>query len=614
MPSETDRPPRAPLEKLDGYLPIERHALIGDGAASALVGADGAISWLCLPRMDSPPIFASLLDRRRGGSFVVAPDEVRSASQRYLEDAGVVVTELEGPDGVVEITDALLLRRGADLAEDAPAGRGELLRSVRVRAGRVRLRVEVSPRGGAAVRSIAGGLALQWLGDRSLGLVLSADRPLEGLRSTIDLEHGDGVDLALSWGARVTGTLDRVRPAEALDDTVAAWRRWARCIDYQGPEQAMVRRSAVTLKLLDHVENGAIVAAATSSLPEGIGGVRNWDYRYAWVRDAAFSVHAFRRIGMVSESAGFLSWVLRSIERAGRAAVLYDLDGRLPGHEWCDTDLEGYRSSPPVRWGNGAADQVQHDAYGEVVDCAWQWANAHGNGLPPDVWERIRPLVEEAGAVWDTPDHGIWEVRSDGRLFTYSVAMCQVALDRGARLVRRFGLPGDPDAWEAQARRLAEQILTRAWDDDLGAITESLDLGGSLDASVLALPSREVVAADHPRMVATTEAVCRGLGAGDGLLYRYHPDVSPDGLPGEEGAFLLCSFWLVDVLAKQGRLDDAVELYCSLCARAGPLGLLPEQIDPSTGGFLGNYPQAFSHVGVLASGVLLSRLVGSDGW
>ncbi len=599
-------PPFQPLERTDGYLPIERYGLIGDGTTCALVGADGAIAFMCIPRFDSEAIFASILDHRRGGSFTIAPDDAREGRQWYERDTGVLHTEVRGSSGTVHLTDALLLRRGADLTEDVAAGRAELLRTVEVLAGSVRLVVEVQPRGGAEVSETMNGVNIRWAHDPDLGMHLIADRPLDGLRSVIELHAGERLTVSLRWGKHAADRRRRLSDPP-LEPTIDAWRRWIGRIDYEGPKPELIRRSALTLKMLDHMESGALIAAATSSLPEDIGGVRNWDYRFAWVRDAAFAVHAFRRIGYLDEAFGFLGWVLDSVEEAGRAAVLYDLDGSLPGTEREDADLEGYRGSAPVRWGNGAADQVQHDAYGEIIDCAWQWSKQAGGPFPPQLWERIRPLVDQAGDSWDTPDHGIWEIRSDGRLFTYSVAMCEVALRRGAQLAEKFDLRGDVERWTKLSERLKEEILDRAWDADLETLTENLDQGGTVDASLLALPLRDVIAADHPKMVKTVDAVRRMLGAGEGLLYRYDPDKSDDGLPGHEGAFLLCTNWLVDNLAYQGRIDEAMEIFDSLCGRAGPLGLLSEQIDPSTGAFLGNYPQAFSHVGLISNGVVLDR-------
>ncbi len=426
----------------------------------------------------------------------------------------------------------------------------------------------------------------------------------------ITLKAGQSAHLLLNWrqSCSSASTFD---PERLREDTKLVWRRWLARLNYDGPQEPLVRRSAITIKLLDHFENGAIVAAPTSSLPELIGGTRNWDYRYAWVRDAAFSVYALHRIGLSHEAAGFLGWVLDAVDRDGRPGVMYDLDGRRPPEEREDDELEGYRRSAPVRWGNAAAAQHQHDVYGEILDCAYQWAAHHGT-IPEPLWDRLRKLADAAGKEWRTPDHGIWEVRTSGRPFTYSAALCQVAVDRAVRMAERFGLPGPVDGWRATAEEIRQAILKEAWDERRRSFTEHLG-GGGLDASLLTLPLRRVVAADHPQMVATTKAIMERLGAGRGLLYRYLPDESPDGIAGHEGAFLLCSFWLVDNWAKQGRLDEALELYDSLCSRAGTLGLLPEEIDPATGAFLGNYPQAFSHIGVISSGVNLSRCLRKRG-
>ena len=595
--------PAGPVLRRDGYLPIEAHGLIGDGRGCALVGRDGGISWMSVPRFDSPPLFCGLLDRHRGGEFVTAPEQLRESRQYYLPDTAVLVTEMRGPTGLVELTDGFTVRSGADLTDDTPAARGELLRCVRVLQGWARLRISLRPRGGTDIDRHGGGWRLRTQVP-DLELHLLSGRPLDGLETTLRVEAGEELWLLLRWehGAR---KIRQVDPRPLLDETAAAWRRWSARISYEGPQAELVRRSALTLKLLDHVENGAIVAAATSSLPESIGGVRNWDYRYTWIRDAAFSVFALRRIGLTAEADSFLGWVLDAIEGAGKPRVLYDLDGREPPPERADHDLEGYRRSAPVRWGNAAAEQVQHDVYGEILDCAFQWA-ARGGRVDAALWTHLVELTKTAGAVWTTPDQGIWEVRSPGRPFTYSVAMCQVALDRAARLATRLHLPGDPAAWAAKAAAVRERILHEAWDENRQSLTEQLG-GGGLDASVLALPLRRVLPADDPRMVATATAVADRLGAGNGLLFRYIPEESPDGLPGHEGAFLLCSFWLVDNLLGQGRVDEAGQLYESLCARANLLGLLPEQVDPSDGAFLGNFPQAFSHVGVISSGVALTR-------
>ncbi|MEU4571413.1 glycoside hydrolase family 15 protein [Nonomuraea sp. ATR24] len=604
---DTD-PPFRPVRRADGYPPLEDLGLIGDGDTAALVGLDGSIPWLCLPRFDSEPLVCGLLDQARGGHFTLTADGLLEARQFYEPDTAVLVTELRAPSGLVRITDALALRAGADLSDDAGAGRAELVRSAVVVSGTVRLRAELEPRGGGQARALGSGLEVRALRRPDLRLHLRSNRPLTGLRTEHDLEQGDRLDLVLSWGR--IHRHHRFAPETMLRDTAGAWRRWMAKCGYDGPQAALVRRAVITLKLCDDWVNGSLVAAPTSSLPAPIGGVRNWDYRYTWIRDAAYAVFALRRVGFGEEADAFLGWVLDAFEQSRSPRIMYTLLGAAVPEEVQDAELEGYRRSAPVRWGNGAADQRQHDVYGEVLDCADQWLRP-GRELQPALWSGLAELAEAAASTWRQPDQGIWEVRSEGRVFTYSAGMCQVALDRAAAIGERLGMPGQIASWRREAETLRRVILEESWDERAQCLSEHLDGGGSLDASLLALPLRKVVPAAHPRMAATTAAIAARLSAGDGLLYRYLHESSPDGLPGDEGAFLLCSFWLVDNLILLGERDRAGELYASLCARASPLGLLPEQIDPSTGAFMGNFPQAFSHIGVIASGVNLARSEGS---
>src|SRR5262245_881008 len=606
---ETD-PPFRPVRTHEGYPALEDLGLIGDGATVALVGLDGSIAWLCLPRFDSEPVFCGLLDRERGGTFTIAPDEPTEARQWYQPDTGVLVTELRCPTGLVRLTDALALRSGADLTDDLSAGRGELVRSATVVDGNVRLRVELEPRRGAETWMAASGLRVIPSGRSEVRLHLRSNRALTGPNGTYDLAQGESLNLALSWGR--THRHHRFDVVTMLEDTAAAWRRWMTHFRYEGPQEPLARRAAITLKLCDHWVNGSLVAAPTSSLPAPVGGVRNWDYRFTWIRDAAFTVFALRRIGFGNEADSFLGWVLDAFEQSREPRIMYDLDGSPVPDEWEDPELEGYRRSAPVRWGNGAADQRQHDVYGEILDCADQWVRG-GGPTDPSLWAALAQLADMAGDAWREPDQGIWEVRSEGRVFTYSAAMCQVALDRAAAIGERLGLSEPVPAWRAAADKLRQTVLDGSWDEDAQTLSEHLDGGGSLDASLLALPLRRVLPADHPRMVATAAAISERLSAGDGLLYRYLHHDSPDGIAGDEGAFLLCSFWLVENLAMQGRIDEAEDLYASLCDRASPLGLLSEQIDPSTGEFIGNFPQAFSHIGVIAGGVTIARRSASVG-
>ncbi|HJZ30322.1 MAG TPA: glycoside hydrolase family 15 protein [Hyphomicrobiaceae bacterium] len=592
-----------PVRRFSGYLPLEDLGLIGDGATTALVGRDGSVPWLCVPGFDAEPLFCGLLDHARGGHFSVTPEGLLEARQLYETDTGVLRTELRTVSGVVRITDALLLRSRADLTDDAPADRGEPVRSVAVLAGTARIEVRVEPFGGAQARPAFSGLEVRAFSRPDIRLHLRANRPLTGLESVHDLAEGDRLDLVLSWGR--FHRHHRFDADAMLRETAEAWRRWMTKFSYCGPQEAMVRRAAITLKLCDHWANGSLVAAPTSSLPAPVGGSRNWDYRYAWIRDAAFAVFALRRIGFASEADAFLGWVLDAFEQSRWPRIMYTLAGGPVPDEQEDTRLAGYRNSAPVRWGNGAVDQRQHDVYGEVLDCADQWVRGGGQ-LEPTLWSRLAGLAEAAGRTWRQPDQGIWEIRSEGRVFTYSAALCQVALDRAAAIAERLDLSAPVAQWRSAAANIRTAILEEAWDHAAQTLCEHLG-GGGVDASLLALPLRHVIPANHPRMVATTRAITDRLGAGGGLLYRYRHHDSPDGIPGDEGAFLLCSFWLVDNLVGQGRIDEAEDLYASLCARASPLGLLSEQINPSTGDLTGNFPQAFSHIGVIASGVTLAR-------
>ncbi|MEU1036691.1 glycoside hydrolase family 15 protein [Streptomyces mirabilis] len=597
-------PPFRPVRRREGYLPLEDLGLIGDGTTAALVGLDGSIPWMCLPRFDADPLFCGLLDQAHGGHFTLAPEELVEARQRYEPDTAVLTTELRSATGLVRITDALTLRSGADLTDDSPADRAELVRSAVVLDGNVRLRMDLEPRGGGQAQALFSGLEVRPSRRPDLRLHLRSNRPLTGLHSTHDLRQGERLDLVLSWGR--FHRHHRFDTDAMLQGTAGAWRRWMQHFQYAGPQEPLVRRAAITLKLCDDWANGSLVAAPTSSLPAPIGGIRNWDYRYAWIRDAAFAVFALRRVGFGGEADAFLGWVLDAFEYSRRPRIMYALDGSPVPDEVEDAELEGYQRSAPVRWGNGAADQRQHDVYGEILDCADQWLRSGGE-IQPALWASLAKLADAAEQAWRQPDQGIWEVRSEGRVFTYSAGMCQVALDRAATISERLGLPGKVAEWRASADELRRLILDRAWDEEAQTLSVHLDGGGALDASLLALPLRQVVPADHPRMVATATAVAERLSAGGGLLYRYLHKESPDGLTGDEGAFVLCSFWLVDNLIGQGRIDEAEELYASLCARASPLGLLSEQIDPSTGEFMGNFPQAFSHIGITASGVNLAR-------
>ncbi len=373
-----------PLRPVDGYLPLEDHGLIGDGATAALVARDGTVVWLCAPRFDSPPVLCALLDTARGGHFKIALEGLTGSRQAYEPDTGVLVTELRSADARVRVTDAMTFVAGAHLMDEREAARGELLRKIEVLRGPATLLIELAARSSAVT-----------------DVELDSTMSLHGRSTEVTLATGAVEWVALRWGRPD----DHAGFDEVLDRTRDAWRTWSTYLQYDGPQRAMVRRSALTLKLLDHFSTGAIVAAPTSSIPEAIGGPRNWDYRYSWIRDAAFSVDALRAIGLADEAKGFLLWALRAFTNSKRPRVLYTVDGLSPETEWMDGSLEGYRGSRPVRWGNAAADQLQHDVFGEVIDCASQWAKLQGD-ITPELWAQLRPLIDAAGEAWRTRASG----------------------------------------------------------------------------------------------------------------------------------------------------------------------------------------------------------------
>lgn len=594
-----------PLTYHDGYLPIGDHGLIGDGTTAALVGIDGAIGWLCLPRFDGEAIFCSILDRSRGGKFSLDAGPVHGARHRYFGDSSVLITELKVEGAVIRITDLMPMRRGADLTAAVAADVGELLRVVEVVEGEATVEASISVQGGLQAERDRNGVRLRLNRYPDVDLLLEASMELQGAGGQWRLRQGESVAFCLRWNGG-TGASSVDSPVAAITNTVEGWLAWLKAFHYQGPQRAKVQRSAITIKMLDYLANGALIAAPTSSLPEHIGGERNWDYRYVWVRDAAFAVNALRRIGLDREAWQFLSWIL-GLGRKHHINVMYNLDGNPRIEERIDPALEGYRGSSPVRWGNGAYDQEQHDVYGELLDCAFQWTT-HGGRITEDLWSHLRFFVDRAAEVWNTPDQGIWEVRTKGMVQTYSAGICQVALDRGARMAKRFNLAGDIGRWERTSREIRETILTSAWDEEKGYLTQGLH-GGHLDAAILNLPIRRALPADHHRVIRTVQAVDDVLGAGDGLIYRYLHDESPDGLRGHEGAFVLCSFWMIDNLTLQGRTEEAQDRFERMCNRTNILGLLPEEIDPSSGEFLGNFPQAFSHLGMISSGHYLERSI-----
>jgi GH15 family glucan-1,4-alpha-glucosidase len=590
--------------RIDGHLPIRDYAAIGDGRTAALVGRDGTIDWLCLPDLDSASVFAALLDDERGGRFALAPSVAYEATRRYLPGTNVLETTFATTDGEVVVTDALTLP-GVGLAPYR-----ELVRRIEGRSGAVPMRWSVEPRfdygSSAPAFALRGGVPVA--ADRRDALAVLAwdagEPALDGpnVEASFTAEPGTGSLLVLAVAHEEPLVFPARGEAEArLDDTVGRWREWADGRRYDGPWRDAVLRSALALKLLVFAPSGAIAAAATTSLPETLGGSRNWDYRFSWPRDAAFTLHALLALGCGNEARAFFFWLLHASQLTHpRLQVLYRLNGRTDATE-DELPLAGYRGSAPVRVGNGAAEQLQLDVYGEVLAAAALYAGFAG-GLDRDHGKRLAEIADLVCELWRRPDAGIWEVRSEPAHFTQSKLMCAVALDRAVSLAER-GLLGGADVarWRRESARIREFVETRCVSPETGAYTRSADGDTEADASLLLAVLAGYDEARSPRATATVEAVRRELARG-ALVHRY---AGEDGLPGEDGAFVACSFWLVEALARQGRVDEAAGLMDELAGLANDVGLYAEEIDPDTGDFLGNFPQGLSHLALINAAVAI---------
>jgi GH15 family glucan-1,4-alpha-glucosidase len=598
------------------YLPIAEHGLIGDLHTVALVGTDGTIDWYCCPRFDSPSVFAAILDADRGGMFRIAPaGEGWSSKQLYLPDTNVLITRFQMPEGVGEVQEFMPPPSTGEAAH-----RNRFIRRVLAVRGRMRFVVDVAPRFDYArahhevARTPHGAL----FRTPELALHLSTRCPLE-------IVDGGDVRARVTVGAGETATfvLDRVEPGEAprpysdadidvaFEATVAFWRRWLRRSHYSGRWREMVGRSALALKLLTYAPTGAIVAAPTTSLPEVLGGARNWDYRYTWMRDSAFTLYALLRLGFTEEAGAFMNRLEgRCRDAGGRESgplqIMYGIDGRedLPEEEL--SHLEGYRGSAPVRIGNGAATQLQLDIYGELMD-SLNLCNKYGLPIDHDGWMELTRTLEWLIDHWDQPDEGTWEMRGGRRDYTHSRLMSWVAVERAIRVARQRGLPADISRWSAVRDRICNQIMERGWDRDRRAFVQHYDTD-LLDASVLLMPLCKFIVPTDPRWISTLDAITAEL-ASDSHVYRYNVDASPDGLAGREATFSMCSFWWVEALARAGRLDEARVAFEKMLSCANHVGLYSEEIGP-TGEQLGNFPQAFTHLGLISAAYNLDRQLG----
>jgi GH15 family glucan-1,4-alpha-glucosidase len=579
---------------------IEDHALIGDTHTAALVGRDGAITWLCLPRFDAPACFAALVGDDDDGQWTIAPvGAVLSTRRAYREGTLVLETVTQTETGTVRVIDFMPHRHGAPTVVRIVEGvTGEVsMRSalcLRFDYGRSVPWVRSE---GATLRAVAG----------SQSVVVTCPVPMEGdnRRRVADftVRAGQRVSFVMTWhgwGQEMPAARDA---EQLLKDTVGEWRAWSGRLHVQGPWADLVTRSLVTLKALTYEPTGALVAAPTTSLPEQLGGSRNWDYRYTWLRDAAFTLEAFTANGCLTEAVAWRDWLLRAVAGdPGQLQIVYGIEGERWLPELTLDWLKGFEASTPVRIGNGAAEQFQLDVYGEVLS-AMHEARCAGMAPDADAWALQRALVDFVEAHWREPDEGIWEVRGGRRHFVHSKVMAWVAFDRAARAVTEHGLPGDAVRYRSLADRVHEDVCRRGYDPDLGTFVQHYG-SRRLDASLLLMPAVGFLPADDPRVVRTVDAIAEDL-TRDGFVQRYRTEddelSAPDGLTGPEGSFVLCTFWLIDALAMRGDQARAVSLFERVLATANDVGLLSEEYDAPGRRMLGNFPQAFSHVGLVNS-------------
>ncbi|HSF26131.1 MAG TPA: glycoside hydrolase family 15 protein [Actinomycetes bacterium] len=592
--------------RVDGYAPLRAYAAIGAGRTVALVADDGSIDWLALPDLDSPSVFAALLDAERGGRATLAPTVAHTVSRRYLPETNVLETTFVTDTGTVAVLDAMTVRG------HALGPLRELQRRVVGVRGRVPMTWRVVPRFGYGTRRTRldwrAGVPVASAGSDAIAVRTfgagTVEVDAEAVTGAFETDPGSEAVIALCMAHQEPLVLPSRAELDArFDETVRTWRAWAGARGYDGPWPDAVSRSALALKLLVHAPSGAIAAAATTSLPEELGGERNWDYRFCWVRDAAFTLDALFRLGWAPEAQAYFWWLVHaSALTHPRLQPLYRLDGGPQARERV-LPLAGYRGSAPIRVGNAAADQLQLDTYGELLQTAWLYAQS-GQPLEPDIGRRLAETADLVCRLWSQPDAGIWEVRSAPRHFTQSKMMCWVALDRATRLAEAGLIPGrHAQRWRTQAAAIRDFVETRCWSPTKRSYRRDAD-SDELDAAVLLGVLADYGDPHSPRWVDTVDAIRRELGHGP-YLYRY---TGEDGLAGGEGAFLTCSFWLAEALARTDRVAEATALMNELVALSNDVGLYAEEVDPSTGEFLGNLPQALSHLALISAATTIAAV------
>ena len=605
----------------EGYKPISDYAAIGNLRSVALIGRDGSIDWCCFPHMDRGSVFAAILDHRRGGRFRISASGGETQIQEYVSDSNVVKTTFRSGAGRLTVTDFMPLEGDIHDCGKSTAP-PEIHRILGCEREEIEVEVEWSPRfdyGRAATRierMDGGWVAVGGEDVLSLGGIEEGEIDEEDdgpvLRARLRMQKGEQRAVVTRWGTRDTAC-DLVESVRTMRRTVDIWREWSHregivhSHEWAGEWLPLIIRSALACKLLTHADTGAIAAAPTTSLPETIGGVRNWDYRFTWVRDASLTAQALISIGHSNEAVEFLHWLER-VSAAGsedwNPRIMFGLHGE---HEMPEEELEhleGYRGSRPVNVGNGAADQFQLEVYGEFLNMGYELLR-RGEKLEPEIMDFLHKSADYLHEVWEKPDQGIWEVRGEAQHFVYSKVMAWAGLDRAIHLAEGYGLEGDVERWREARDKIRETVLEKGYDEQIGAFVQAFG-SKDLDAANLRIPLLEFLPFDDPRIQGTIDRTFEEL-TENGMVYRYLND---DGLPGKEGTFGLCTFWLVDVLALSNRLDEAEEIYEKMIAHANHVGLLPEQIDAKTGEFLGNFPQAFTHIGLINSALYLAYAKG----
>ncbi|MGH2770549.1 MAG: glycoside hydrolase family 15 protein [Actinomycetota bacterium] len=600
------------------YPSISDYALLSDCHSAALVSKDGGVDWCCFHRFDARPVFARVLDWNKGGHFRIAPKDSYSVSRRYLPATFILETRFVTRRGVLVVVDCLPVRGASDpTTAEGVHPYHQLLRLIRCEAGAVELVIEFCPRFeyGLTVPQIE--MAGEDVGIVYGGpdaLIFQSELPLAppkggSCRAEALLTAGNEVFAALTYAVPHELRIRRLGAAEVaarVETTGRFWSRWSSRCTYRGPYREQVLRSALVLKALTNAPSGAIVAAPTTSLPEQIGGVRNWDYRFTWLRDSALDLYCLFRLGYTEEADAFMRWIRRTTAgRAEELQIMYGVDGESLLPEFELPGLDGYRGSRPVRIGNAASTQSQLDVYGYLLDTAWLY-HRYGGKIDNVFWGLLASTVDLVARRWTEPDQGIWEVRGGPRHFVSSKVMAWVAVDRGIRLARTLGLPGDLKAWRQLRADIRSSVESKGVNPETGTFVQAFG-STALDASTLLIPLVGFLRVQDPRVRATFEAIEKNLTV-EGLTYRY---LGPDGLVGGEGAFLICGFWLADNLALAGELRRARTMFERLAGYGNDLGLMSEEIDPATGASLGNFPQAFSHVGLIGAAINLAKASGA---